>query len=395
MLTNKNIILVSKDAQLAKNYPPFKDSYYSLPNIEELAKKGTVFCKHYTTAPSTAMAFTSMFTGKYNFETNRKKYVEVEENGEKTLFDEMNDYGYDTHIIWDQSYINLALKYSKCYGKNTIIHNTDFLTHPQKKHVKGKHDDLTYHKDLEEDCKVKFKALLGDILSTDKKVFVWVHFPHVLSGRNSYGSDLDLFDEMIGIIRSFFDDDAIFITADHGHMNGFNGKFGYGFDLHNSAIRIPLITPRISDVDFVDYNTSNIDLREIIVKSQIPKRDYLVSETAYYMQPHRKIAVIKGKYKYIYDKLTKKESLFDVDWDPEEKFNLLLTEIYDVDRRGKYSADQRFFYPFWKDSFSIIDELRDIKKSIWKKGPWYVELKERIIFRIKMIYQNIVNKFGK
>ena len=32
------------------------------PNIDELAKKGTVFNRHYTAAASTAMAFTSMAT---------------------------------------------------------------------------------------------------------------------------------------------------------------------------------------------------------------------------------------------------------------------------------------------------------------------------------------------
>lgn len=395
MNRNKNTVLISKDAQLAKFYPPFKDKYYKMPNIEKLADNGTVFEKHYTTAPSTAMAFTSMFTGKYNYETNRKKYVEVNETQEETFFDKISSLGYQVHIIWDESYMHLALKYSKCYGKNTIIHNTNFLTHPQKKHVNGKHDDLTYSKELEDDCKTKFRELIEKIVSSEKKVFIWVHFPHVLSGRNSYGSDLDLFDEMVGIVMDYFDNDSIYLTADHGHMNGYNGKFGYGFDLHNSAIRIPLITPRIKDNHFITYNTSNVDLGDIILNNRIKKRDYIISETAYYMQPHRKVAVIKNNYKYIYEKMTKKESLFDVEWDPEEKFNLLLTEIYDRDRRGKYSADQRFFYPYWKESFLVIDELRNVKDTFWKKGPWIIELKEKIMFKLKMLYQNIVNKLGK
>ena len=32
----ENIILISKDAQLAEFYPPFEQKYYQTPNINEL-----------------------------------------------------------------------------------------------------------------------------------------------------------------------------------------------------------------------------------------------------------------------------------------------------------------------------------------------------------------------
>ena len=42
--------------------------------------------------------------------------------------------------------------------------------------------------------------------------------PHVLSGRSGYGSDVDLFDYLVGQIRERFNDNSIYITADHGNV---------------------------------------------------------------------------------------------------------------------------------------------------------------------------------
>lgn len=390
-----NIILISKDAQLAQFYPPYKQTYYKTPNIDELACKGTVFLNHYTAAPSTAMAFTSMFTGLYGYQTDRKKYTEVDEFTGDTLFGRLQKNGYHSHVIWDKSYVHLAQRFSKCYGRDTVFHNTDFLTHPQPKHVKGVIDDLTYHPELELDAKQKFEALVKEILSEEQPVFLWVHFPHVLSGRNAYGSDIDLFDDMIGIVRRYFDDENIFLTADHGHMNGVKGKYGYGFDLHNSAIKIPLITPRIDGCEYITHNTSNTQLSDIILRRTVEQKDILVSETAYYVQPHRKMAVICGNYKYIYEKATKKEFLYDVAWDPNEDHNLLDAEIYDTDRRTHYSSAQRFFYPYWKEAQSMALILKAYKDQIWKNAPFFIGLKEGIVFHMKMLYQKMSYLFKR
>ena len=60
-----NIVLISKDV-LRKDYLPcYGNKYWKTPNIDYLVQNGIVFDRHYTAAPSTAMSFTSMFTGKY------------------------------------------------------------------------------------------------------------------------------------------------------------------------------------------------------------------------------------------------------------------------------------------------------------------------------------------
>jgi hypothetical protein len=249
---------------------------------------------------------------------------------------------------------------------------------------------MSFFPDLENMCLSDMEKLTKEIINTNQKVFMWIHFPHVLLGRNAYGSDIDLLDRMVGMLRKYFDDDTIYITADHGHMNGVKGKFGYGFDVNEPAIRIPLITPRINGLPTIDFPTSNTQLSEIIFGS-ITQQSIIFSETAYYMQPHRKIAIIKGKYKYIYEKATKKEFLYDVEWDPSENINLLQTEIYDPDRNKYFSVMQRFFYPHWNAGLpDIAEELRHEKNKLWRTAPLWIEEKERFLRflkRIKMRYE--------
>lgn len=382
------ILLVSKDVLMREYLPIYGNTFYNTPNIDELASKGTVFLKHYTAAPSTAMAFTSMFTGLYPYETDRHSYVEVSDYQGDTFFDDMHGKGYSCHIVWDESYIKLAHKFSKCYGRDTTIHSTNFLTKKQPPHIKGKYDDTTFFPELEDMCVQKMEELTREICGNSDKVFMWVHFPHALLGRNAYGSDIDMVDRMVGMLRKYFSDDAIYITADHGHMNGAHGKFGYGFDLYQEAILIPFISPRIEGLSTVDFPTSNTQLAEII-QGEIKKRDIVFSETAYYMQSHRKLAIIDGDYKYIFEKKSHKEFLFDTAWDPMENINLLATEIYDTDRNTWYSQTQRTFYPWWFNVYDEARKLRAIKDGIWKNAPWYIEMKERILFYLKNIYSRL------
>ncbi len=386
------VLLISKDVLMKEYLPPYGQKEFHMPNVAELAAKGTVFHRHYTAAPSTAMAFTSMFTEKYAYQTDRKKYVEVEEYDGITLFDRYYDLGYESHILWDSSYVYLAQKYSKCYGKHTTIHNVEWLTKAPPAHVNGVFDDLTYFPEYTEKLCEEFQKFLENVVGNKENVFLWIHFPHVLAGRNSYGSDLDVYDQLVGYCRKYFDDDNIFLTADHGHMNGTHGKYGYGFDVNEPAICIPLIAPKLDGFDRVDFPTSNTQLSDFIFNRTIQKAPYVISETAYYEQPHRKIAIIKENYKYVYEKMTGKSRLYDVVWDQNENVDLALPEIYDVDRRRYYSISQRVYYRKWEESQAAFKELETIKNGLWRTPAWYMDLYYKLLFNLKLIAARILNK---
>lgn len=385
-----NIIFISKDACNKHALPVYGNKFWKTPNMDELAKKGTVFNRHYTAAGSTAMAFTSMAIGKYCYETGRRVYSNEEAINGNTLFDRLYDLGYECHIMWDDTYTSFAKTHFRCEGLHTTIHSLHQIKQLETAHIKGQIDDMTFD-DAETQIaidKIK-KVFLSIKEGTKKDIFIWLHLPHVMRGRQGYGSDIDVYDKVIGIARDLFGDDDIFISADHGHMNGWKDKYHYGFDVEEEAICIPLIAPKINGVSSIDFPTSTLQMFDILYKREISPLDYVMCETAYYAQPKRKVAIIKGKYKYSYNKETKKEYLYDLEFDPEENHNLVYPEFYDTDRFLWYSTSQCFYYPYWDEAIKELDELRIIKNSMWKEGTFFEELYNRILHRIKCLYTRI------
>ena len=77
---NNRILLLTKDA-LCKSYLPIYGNTYwkgKTPNLDELALKGTVFNKFYTSAPSTVMAIRGIVMGKFAFDTPYIDYIPME-----------------------------------------------------------------------------------------------------------------------------------------------------------------------------------------------------------------------------------------------------------------------------------------------------------------------------
>lgn len=390
------LVLITKDAT-CKCYLPIYEKgakcAHRMPNLEELAAKGTVFDNFYTAAPSTAMSFISFSTQKYPYQTKHKTYAQVTQMEKDTIFDIMFNRGYECHIIWEEKWVEMAKNYSECYGEHSIFH----LIHINQ--MVGAHSKSHEPIKCDEAKEIQTLRIIRDEInntckSVKEKLFLWIHLPHVLLGRNSYGSDEDMFDKVIGFLRENFDDDAIYISADHGNMNGTKGKIGYGFDVYQSAISIPLVTPRINNIEKCDTPISNIHLLDIL-EGRIPVDKFIYSDTAYYCQPHRKLAIIHNNYKYIYNKQTGIEELYDLNFDPTEECNLINRMIMDVDRHVLTPLDHVYYYPNW----DLVEEEKEILRTefskIWRKEP----LSMKILGKIKKytvkypgIYK-IVSKF--
>ncbi len=376
-------VIVSKDILIPDYLPVYGNKYWSTPNIDELAQKGTVFHRHYTCAPSTAMAMTGMFTGKFPYELDRKDYSVVEDYNGDTLFDRMYEKGYSCHLLWSNNYIVMAERFSKCFGKHTIHHDSRKLNQSVGVHMPHNEEanEIIPDKKLERETMEYLKNEI-DSIDASKPVFLWVHLPHVLLGRSGYGQDMDLFDEFIGYIRQKFGD-WIIITADHGNMNGAKGKTTYGFDVYEQAARIPMITPRLQGLDSVDFPTSNIQLSDIVLEERIPQLEFVLCDSQYYAQPYRKLAIIRGRYKYIYNKLKKTEELYDVVYDPMEQVNLLNNLFHDEDRGRDVNARQVYFYPYWDEAMENYRIIKQFFDSIWKTADRWTEKKNYLSRKLK------------
>lgn len=376
MKNPNSVILVSKDALGTFYLPVYGNKYWAgkTPNMDELAKKGTVFNRHYTAAPSSAMSYFSMWTGVYAHETARKDYLPIKtKEPYNSFFDKVYELGFDCHIIWDSKWMTTAKLYSECYGEHITYNDLYEIRQPVGSHQQHKKAVECNDSKVSETVS-RIRAEIEKICSTDQKVFIWMHLPHVLNGRNTYGSDIDVYDQVIGVVREYFCDDNIFISSDHGNMNGTHNKIGYGFDVYEAAIRIPLIAPRIDNADQIDYPTSTCDLFKIIFERKIPKREIVLSDSAYYCQLNRKLAIIKGNFKYIYNRRDHSEELYDVVFDPEENVNLITDYKYDTDRHLSCPTQEMYFYNKWTELPKIREELRTERARIWREGTLYDKL---------------------
>lgn len=368
-MEHKKIILVSKDAMGKFYLPTYGNKYWKTPNIDELAAKGTVFNRHYASSPSSAMSWFGMFTGLYAMETKIQTYRRLSEDeifrGE-TLFHKAEKLGYECHIIWDKSLVKSAKSYTECYSEDTVFHLLDNIKQPTGVHaVTGK--KIVANPQVEKETCEKLENCIKEIAILPQNTFTWIHLPHVFNGRTGYGTDIDLFDWFIGMVREHYDDDCIFITADHGNMNGAHGKLAYGFDVYEQATAIPLITPRLENSEVIDYPTCNIDLYNIIFEREIPKREFVYVDSAYYAQLHRKLAIIHNNYKFIYSNEGKKKELYDVVFDPYETRNLLEKDLYDVDRGIFSHVEEMYFYPEWDNVDAETELLEKEWQRVWKK----------------------------
>ncbi len=377
------IILLSKEVLLPEYIEVYGGKFWKTPNINDIAAKGTIFKNHYTAAPSTAMSFTSMHSGIYPHETNRKDYVKVNEFREsKTTFHLLDELGYSTHVLWSTNYSDIKEKYTRIYSPNTVFHDKVSFNQSVGVHLPFKNIVLSRNDDKANEALKYISSVINEVEKLDK-IFLWIHLPHVISGRTSYGDDIDLVDIIVGFLRKSFGDESIFITADHGHMNLDKGRTTYGFDVYQNSIRVPLITPKVNNLSSIEYPTSHIQLKDLLIKEFIERKDYIISDSAYYAQPFRKTALIKDNYKLIYNKLNNSYEFYDITWDPFENHNILKKRIVDHDRQRKVLTNQIYFYPYYEESLRILNYLKNELKKIWRKAGFIEEKTNFIVRKLK------------
>lgn len=372
----KNILFITKDALNRSYLPTYGNKLWKTPNIDELAQKGTVFMAHHTGAPSTMMSNMCMFTSMNSYESELKEYnfSKIRYKG-NTLWNDFEKKGYECHIIWDEAWdsqFRMRDRYF-CYGENTQIHSIPNIRQGVGAHHKHEGFFVLDLSKFDKVAGVLNNEIKKIISSATKPVFLWLHIPHVINGYTGFGSDIEAFDRIIGNCRTFFEDDSIFISADHGNMNAEKGKFSYGHDVYEPSALIPLITPRLNNTAIVSQTTTNVDIKSIMLEGIIPNHKFIYCDSAFYMQPNRKIAIYYKNYKYIYNKATKTEELYDLSFDPREDCNLIDDYFFDPNRNDIAPIRELYYYPKWDELVNIRLILRKEKDRIWKTGTMQQE----------------------
>ena len=175
-----NKILITKDILLWSYIFGPQSSIYKTPNIDELAVQGTIFNRHYTAAPSTAMSISSMFTGKYPYQLKRRLYEEVKQYSRNdTLFDDFIAKGYETFVVWPWEWTGLAWKYSKVFPRATKVIPLKNVSAKVEinndKKLKASSTELSHVIEV-----ITHKLL--SIVKNHNNSFIWLHLPHVFKG---------------------------------------------------------------------------------------------------------------------------------------------------------------------------------------------------------------------
>ena len=151
----------------------------------------------------------------------------------------------------------------------------------------------------------------------------------------------DLIGEILGILqdRGYLQNAVVVISADHGEQLGERGLFGHGTSLDGESLNVPLIIvdPTLSRAHRLPY-ARQIDIAPTVAAclglSPPPswEGESLLTTTpaesfhqTMVSQPLE--AVIwrstQGTYKYVFDTVSRSESLFELDQDPAELSNLI------------------------------------------------------------------------
>lgn len=338
------------------------------PNIDKLARAGTIFTRFYTAAPSSGMSYTAMFSGMDIHQMDRGYFGNVKQfNQCSTLFQELEQRGIATHVIWDKKWYTSSRRKAMVFAEKTQFHNLDIAQHVGPHGIYERDESGHIVKRVNVDPVKEVIDTIEEIQRSDGEKFIWLHCPHCFAGYTGYGSDIGLFDDLIGRIMDSFVGDII-LTADHGHMNGEKGIYCYGFHVYEGAVRIPFITPDWFGSRIVDTPYSNVQIKNLILEHSIQPQEFIYSDSQYYLQLDRSLMVMKGKYKYIYSKRGGVEELYDVIFDPEENVNLL-REIYTDGHRGsRYFLGEMFYYLRWDEAKAAYLELKQEKDRIWRTG---------------------------
>ena len=162
--------------------------------------------------------------------------------------------------------------------------------------------------------------------------------------------------------------------------------------MEESNICIPLITPKFQGMDRVDFPTTAVQMLELFGLEPFVRQERIISETAYYVQPTRKVAILRDQFKLTYDKKARRFGLYDLNYDPLEEHNLFYPEFYDVDRRCWFSLNQRFFYPDWELANKMKEILLKDFHSFWRKGTPAEEFYQWILHNLKLLYTRLQQK---
>ncbi|HEU5075962.1 MAG TPA: sulfatase-like hydrolase/transferase, partial [Polyangiaceae bacterium] len=220
------------------------------PNIDELAKKSTVFERAYALASYTSKSLPPMLIGKYPSETHRG-WSHFNRFSAEDWFVQERLQKAGVHTLSVQGYWYF---FNKGYGFERGFDVIDSSAAPKVIQMEG---DRSFNSDKLSDAAI---ALLKRPELNDKQFFMWVHYidPHSeyaahegfdfgSDSRARYDGEVAFVDHHLGRVldalgqQAYAERTAIILTSDHGEAFKEHGMIRHGFEVWEELVRVPFI----------------------------------------------------------------------------------------------------------------------------------------------------------
>jgi arylsulfatase A-like enzyme/Flp pilus assembly protein TadD len=244
---NWNVILISIDTLRADHLGAYGYRKSITPNLDQLAKEGTLFENVYTPVPLTLPAHTSMLTGEYPSKHGVRDNGEALADSVPTLAEQLHTAGVHTAafigaFVLDRRF-GLARGFDDYWGQFQLYRYPG--KDPGTIQIRGDQVEAASEEWLTAHRADRFFAFIH---------FYDLHGPYLLPepwhsrfATSPYDGELAFTDDLIGRLWAALrklglaDHTALLVTADHGEGLGEHGERHHGFFLYNSTIHVPLI----------------------------------------------------------------------------------------------------------------------------------------------------------
>jgi arylsulfatase A-like enzyme len=244
-----SVVLITVDALAARHLHVMGAKRPIAPELEKLAKAGTLFTSCFAQGPSTRLSFPSIFTSRWDSQIVQRlvgKHPFPIDNRETMLAEVLEDADYDTVAILSEAYFTARRWGSLLQGFSSVVDS------PVRVGAGAKHNSVA----------VTNAAMEKLDRKSGKPLFLWAHYfdahpPHSqpaglpkygTSATDRYDAEVQLVDREIGRLLRAIDkklgkDTIVIVTGDHGI--GFDSprhrRFNYGYDLSSVVLHVPLI----------------------------------------------------------------------------------------------------------------------------------------------------------
>jgi len=252
-----DVLLVTIDTLRADHVSAYGYPVPTTPNIDALAANGVLYRRAYAESSTTAPSHAVLFTGRHFRSLGVTKNGGILSADSVTLAEAMKEAGYATAAFISSFPLISRFGFSQGFE----IYDDDF----EKKDASIGRGKLSTPHDRVAGVT---RAHLGRWLtkhSDDRPLFLWVHFvdPHspyrapekfeatwpdgTSRARQRYDAEVHYADGELGQVLGLLAttrpgrERLIVVTSDHGEGLGDHGWMSHGVNLHEEAVRVPLV----------------------------------------------------------------------------------------------------------------------------------------------------------